>query len=377
MSESFDDVLARLNEAAAITQESLRVWHEDLIRYLASLSDTSKLVELEARISALEALQPKPQTNLEAIAGLWVLEEVRNQAELNENWVTIEAALSDPAVRGFSLRLGWDSIDVEWATLDRARELTSKANKDLMVRFMAGRRTPERFRGRSYTDSSGYIIPVPYNTDGSPNLVFEDAYREVVTRLAAWCRTSGVRCLHCAWYGRYWAEYDHNYVVKAAPEGYSLGAWQEAHRRLLAICMNVAGPDLAVELPGSGHQGSPAPGMGSILAAAADRFGDRNDKVYHQANGWPIYTGRSTPRLHLGLQPFAVTMGGNRNEHRRLGRSGPAPDWPSAFEAATKIEALYCEVYTPAFSEPEDSLALKSNASSYLNNTKRLVSVTT
>ena len=375
--------LARL---LAVAQETRGAYDTAVVDALDVSADTARSLReavenLAARVQALEDAHrppPPPESNAEAAAGVWVLQNVESVEELRKLATPLTQALAMPGVRGLSVRTGWKALDTDFGVFDEARSLADEAGSELMVRFMAGRSTPARFLGRSYTDV-GDAIPVPYLSDGSPNLVFEAGYAALVEDLAAWCRASRVRVLHCAWYGRRWAEYDHEYVVRAVPLGYSLAAWQEAHRRLLRTAMEFVGPDLAVEFPGSGYPGSPSPGLGGILNLAADAFGDRNDRVFHQANGWPIYTGRATDRLHLGLQPYSVTMAATRTAANALGRVATPPTWDSAFAQARedRIGALYAEVYLPAFAEPEWAAQLAEQAGRFAETNPALTAATT
>jgi hypothetical protein len=309
-------------------------------------------------ISALVTPPPPPaETNTQWIQGTWLLDEVKSSTELESLRTQIVNSMNHPAIVGFSVRAGWINVDTDLNIFNTARSIADQAGKKLAIRFMAGRRTPARFLGRSYIYNGVDVIPVPYNTDGTPNTVFEAAYRTKIQELAAWCRANRVRVLHCPWYGRWWAEYDQNYVVIGAPEGYSLEAWTLAHQNLVNIALDSSGDDLAVEFSSTGHPSTTTTkvSISTVLNVAADRFGDLNQRMYAQNNGWMINTGRATQRIHSALQMWGLTIASTRNEQVRSGSTAAPMTWEIAYGPthATKstIDALYVENYREAFIE--------------------------
>ncbi len=87
---------------------------------------------------------------------------------------------------------------------------------------MAGRFTPQWVfdsGSPSYT-VNGEQVPTPFFSDGRPNTVFESAYGGLVSYLAQYSRSRGVKLLHLPWYGQDWAELNNGIEVRSEP-GYS------------------------------------------------------------------------------------------------------------------------------------------------------------
>jgi hypothetical protein len=230
------------------------------------------------------------------ICGTWVLQQVANREELDRIApTTISPALKTPRIRGFCLRVPWKAIDEDFSLLAAGRDLARRHGVAFSVRFMAGRHTPARVfengarfylvpAGRRAGQDIGEKVPVPFLSDGSPNLVFEKEYERLVERLATWCREHEVHLLHLAWYGQDWAELNHGREVRAL-EGYSFDNWLQAHLRLLDIGLKYADHDLAVELPFSGY-GPLTEAASHFADHVVARLGPYNRRFYCQANGW-------------------------------------------------------------------------------------------
>src|SRR5205814_8686646 len=118
---------------------------------------------------------------------------------------------STPRVRGLSLRAPWKAIDTDLALLDAGLAMARRYKLALSVRFMAGRHTPARVfeAGSPFYLRGEEKVPVPFLTDGSPNTFFDAEYKQLVRRLADWCRKNSAPLLHLAWYGQDWAELNH------------------------------------------------------------------------------------------------------------------------------------------------------------------------
>lgn len=310
---------------------------------------------------------PPATANAAALAGTWATQQVGGHkvgygsaAEFDhlESRV-IRPALRTPGVKGFSLRLPWFEIDRSYALVERGLALAREHQVEFSIRFMAGRYTPERLYeagcralvvdgNGSFNDRPGAAmkVPVPFNEDGSPNVIFEREYEKAVAKLAGWCRANGVRLLHLPWYGGLWDEVYHSREIRALP-GYSYANWLEAHRRLLDLGLSQAGPSLAVEFPFSGH--GPTADTGSELAAQViARIGAVDDRFIFQANGWgPLGRwGSPDPEMEeLKNRAFAFPV------YRALQMIQPDdyPDWAGIYRRLHETSALYAEVYCPSF----------------------------
>jgi len=288
----------------------------------------------------------------EAVAGTWVLQQVSSEQQLRQLAPTVlEPALATPGITGFCLRVPWKAIDADLALLDAGLALARRHGVAYSVRFMAGRHTPARVfeKGcRHYLRRGGdEKVPAPFLADGSPNGVFETEYRRLTERLARWCRASGVRLLHMAWYGQDWAELNHGKEVRAL-KGYSYENWLRAHTRLIDIALDVAGPDLAVEFPFSGY--------GPLTEAAMDfaehvlkRIGPRDARFFFQANGWG-------PKGDWGAPTARTEAAFDRVWAKPLlhGQQAIQPadfQWQALFRLLRENRSTYCEVYAPSFTK--------------------------
>ena len=156
---------------------------------------------------------------LAVVSGTWVLQQASSRQELEVQLPRLLApAITTPHVRGFCLRVPWWAIESDFSLLEAGLKIAQRHRVAFSVRFMAGRHTPEMVfqKGCRYYlggRSGQEKVPVPFLADGSPNIVFESAYKQLVERLAKWCRSNGVHLLHLAWYGQDWAELNHGKEV--------------------------------------------------------------------------------------------------------------------------------------------------------------------
>ena len=298
--------------------------------------------------------------NHEAISGTWVLQQVSSEADLARLAPTVLGpALATPGVRGFSLRVPWKAIDTDCRLLEAGLALARKHGVAYSVRFMAGRHTPAsvfadgcRFYPRR---GSNEKVPAPVLADGSPNTVFEKHYAALARRLAAWCRASGVRLLHMAWYGQEWAELNHGKEVRALA-GYSYANWLRAHTRLIDIALERAGPDLAVEFPFSGY-GPLTEAAGDFADHVVKTIGPWDDRFVFQANGWG-------PKGDWGAPSAATEAAFDRVWAKPLYRGQQAIqptdfDWPVLYRNLRSNRSTYGEVYAPSFTKPNRAALAK------------------
>lgn len=308
-----------------------------------------------APVSPVLSAPPGPaESNPAAVAGIWVLQQAGSIDELRRVEPAIADALENFDTVGFCLRFPWKAADENFALLELGREIAARHGKRFSVRFMAGRHTPERvfadgcphyvvpaYGRRPGTDR----VPAPMLPDGSANTIFEKHYRAYTARLAAWCRENGVRLLHFAWYGQDWAELNNGQEVRAVP-GYAYDRWFDAHTRLIDIALELAGPDLAAELPFSGHGPT-----GDTCSQFADhvwtRAGAGTPHFFFQGNGWgPVEVwGSPNPEMErMKNQAF------ERPVNRGLQMIQPRDyDWPATFAHLYQKHATYGEVYVPSF----------------------------
>lgn len=300
---------------------------------------------------------PKQEhSNAQAVSGTWALQQVASVKELDRLRPAIDTALETPQLRGFCLRAPWKAIDRDFALLEAGLKIARQHRVAYSVRFMAGRHTPGRVfdgAGSPFSLRAGEKVPMPFNSIGAPNLVFEAEYEKLVQSLAKWCRANEVRLLHLAWYGRDWAELNHGKEVRAQP-GYSYANWLKGHQRLVDIGLRHAGPDLAVEFPFSGH--------GPLTQAAVDladyvvaKAGPANPIFFCQANGWG-------PNGDWGAPNHETEAAFDRVWKKPICRGQQAIqpsdyDWTALFRMLRENRATYCEVYVPSFTKPRrDSL---------------------
>jgi hypothetical protein len=284
--------------------------------------------------------KPTPNTSQGSttISGIWVLQQATSTSQVDSQLV--ETALGTPHIRGYSLRVPWSAIDGSSILLDQGLEVARTHHVAFSIRFMAGRYTPaEVFQGGSpsYT-VAGTRFPLPFNSDGSPNTTFENAYRQEVSTLAGWSRKHGVRLLHLPWYGELWNEYYLGPAVMGSP-GYSYQAWLTAHERLAQIAFQFAGSDLGIEFPLSGVDNSPNHSVFKDLSNYANSLaGSHPTWLYVQTNG----LGQAT----YGMRVFG---GGLKVEHAQQMFRGDDYDWAAIFNLVRLSHDAYVEIYAASF----------------------------
>jgi hypothetical protein len=301
-------------------------------------------------VPALHADPPRG-SNAEAVKGVWILagnsgtaiDRIEDLAALRPN---LDRALAIPGVKGFSLRVTWNSLRDNLDLLAAGKRIADERGLAFSFRVLAGYRVPpELFADGcpSYLDeqSRGRPLPAPFMPDGAPNEIFERHYERLLQRVTAWARDQGVRLVHCPWYGLAWAELNHHRGVRAAP-GYTYERWYRAHTRLFDLAIKYADATLAIELPLSG--GGPT---GDTVAELADHFvarlGPRDDRFFFQANGWG-------PTGYWGSADSEMEQRKRRAFERPVLRGlqsirQGAYDWRELFVFLRQVDATYCEIY--------------------------------
>lgn len=319
----------------------------------------------------LEVAPPdRPLSAAEQVAGTWALQQVMDLADLERLRPSIDLALSTPGLRGFSARFPLravlpDGHNLDPALVDACAQVALEAGLAFSWRTMAGRHTPAAILDacRTYSDGTNRY-PAPFEVDGAPARRFVDALAGFAEQAAAWSREHGVALLHFPWYGHDWAELWHGTDVRGL-EGYSLEAFVAGHAALWDGAWTVAGYDLAVEFPLSGHGPlSGADGVSDRLAEHMAETGgpDAANLCSIQANGWGCILNGLAPPGNVGLfgtpdpaieTQFAPVWTWPLLHGVQAIQPQDYGNWPDMFAAAEGEHALYAEVYCgPSFSGP-------------------------
>jgi hypothetical protein len=305
-------------------------------RYAAALTLAAGFVTVSTASTAAPAPVPAPATPKPG-CGTWVLQEVADKAALDRNAAAIDSALANTGVTGLSVRVPWTAIDKDFSVLDRAAQLAKARGKQLAVRFMAGRSTPARvFNEGAYSYTvGGKQVPKPFsNTGVAGNPVFERNFQAVVTKLATWSKTNGVKLLHLPWYGYQWAEIYNGSAVKGA-SGYSYDAWLKGHLKLLDMGLAASSSTLTVEFALSGDWGGNASASMTIADRIVDTAGVWSRRAMVQGNGLGKYNNPSTNRSVF---------------HAKQMMDGGDYNWSSIYQTLRTNDEAYVEVYTSSFS---------------------------
>jgi hypothetical protein len=306
-----------------------------LRRFITGLALLAGFVALTPAPTGAATLAPGPQPG----CGTWVLQQVSSKAALERQAPAIDAALANSGVAGLSLRVPWTAIDADFSVLNRAAQLAKARGKQLSVRFMAGESTPARVfnEGAHYYTVGTKKIPKPFSNTGiAGNPVFERNFQAVVTKLAAWSRTNGVKVLHLPWYGYKWAEIYNGTDVQAA-KGYTYDAWLKGHLKLLDMGIAVSGSDLTVEFALSGHWGGNTTAAKTIANRIITTTGTWSRRAMVQGNG-------------LGQWNAPAT---NSNVyHAKQMVDGGDYDWASIYRTLRTNDEAYVEVYLSSFAGP-------------------------
>lgn len=289
------------------------------------------------------------------IAGVHVLQQVASTGELASLRTSILSALAVPGVVAFGVRAPWNTVDASFAIFDAALDIAGTAGKALTVRFMAGSHTPDRIRNVAPmlgTGSSRY--PRPFDSSGVLNAPFLSEYGEYVELVAGWCRANDVPQLHLSHYAKDWAEFYWGPEVQAIMGSGAAGqtAMVNATNALADAGLAVAGSDLMVELPMSGHgplmRSSPTASPGIAERVAQHIAAEGVDRMLIQGNGWDedgIWGATASTEVNFDFVLNAGCL---------LGVQMIQPyntyTWSEVFDTATVKGATTAEVYLPSFS---------------------------
>jgi len=346
-------VLIILAVAAYFFLPAVKSWHFGATTAASPKAPTTKGPSPSAKATPsskpLPSRKPttKPPAPSATLSGTWVLQQALTASDVDNRLV--EAALSTPGVRGFSLRVPWTSIDGNTALLDAGARTARAHHLALSIRFMAGRWTPQRVfdAGSPFYTVNGAKVPTPFSATGKPNTVFEAAYNSEVKQLAAWSRANGVHLLHLPWYGQDWAELNFGKEVRAAP-GYSYQAWLVGHERLFNIGLQYSSSALSIEFPLSGYGPLVQP-SGDLARYVAQKAPRGPNRAFIQANGlneigdW----GSSSPTVEVQMQravwPQPVARGEQMIQTVDY-------NWDLVYARLRVNGATYIEVYVQSFS---------------------------
>ena len=303
------------------------------------------------------------------LCGTWVLQQVSSAdgpGGLNGYKTQINSALNNPGVIGLSVRFPWNAADISGSAttspiLDAARKIVDDynaahpgANKQLSIRFMAGRHAPDRVLNAPGVNTylkGGEEVGVPWG-DGStvnnyvPNTAWLNEYDAYVGKLAAWSRSHNVKLLHLSWWAQDWAELNNGAEVRAVA-GYSKNNWMNGHKALIDIGAKYAGDDLTVELPLSGY-GPLSDGTSATLADyIISKVGPNSSKFFIQANGWGPGGEWGAPNQDVEKDFDAIWA---KPIMRGLQMIQPQDyDWAQVYDRLPQNKATYAEVYLPSF----------------------------
>jgi hypothetical protein len=281
-----------------------------------------------------------------SISGTWVLVQVMDLQQLQRWSSTIANVLDGYDVRGLSLRVPWNAMSDD--LLDRGKAIADEAGKAYSIRVMAGRFTPAWVfdSGSPSYVKDGEQIPTPFKANGSSNTVFEDAYAGLVSYLADYARSRGVKLVHLPWYGQDWAELNNGAEVRAEP-GYSEAAFITAHERLLDVAIPFSGSDLAIEFPMSGY--GPLQRVSRELTAhIVSAVGPKSPRVYVQSNGLSPNGDWGAPDQGVEAQMDQAVFSQPvlRGEQMIQPQSY---DWSKVFAHVKTNGADYVEIYLESF----------------------------
>lgn len=299
-----------------------------------------------------------------SLYGTWVLQQVGSASELNNYKSQITQALDVKGTTGLSVRFPWNAADLSGsdtsnALLDGARKMVDDyntahpgANKQLSIRFMAGKHAPTRIfdAGAKYYLKDNQKVGIPWGststTTYTPNTVWLTEYDKYVGKLAAWSKSHNVHLLHLSWWAQEWAELNYGAEVRAVA-GFSYNNWLAGHKEIIDVGAKYADDSLTVEAPLSGY----GPLSNGPSAALADyiisKVGQNSSKFYVQANGWNETQEWGAPDMTTENQFRQIW---DKPIKRGLQMIQPQDyDWTKVYSRPVAVGATYAEVYLPSF----------------------------
>jgi hypothetical protein len=286
------------------------------------------------------------------IAGTWLLQEVPNEAKLEELTPTLFQILDTTDVTGLSLRLQWDQYERDGGFLDALPEqglaIAQAADKDFALRVMGGRFTPIKYQGRTmvYDGSAsnglgrGEIIPLCFGTRGRRNIALFLGMLGLYEHVINWSKDRSLELVHLPWPGLLWAELA-LITQMTRQRGYNYEVVRDFHQDLMSQALNAADDKLSIEFATSGH-----------VDIKQIRTDIQATLANHPNGDYGLLSTNNVSDTLIGL-PL-------RNQDRRYGaqmvREFNEYDWPRVYtiiEGEDQHEnaySEYLEVYTPSFS---------------------------
>ena len=357
------EALTQTYEGTLSTVRTQRDWANSQIDALNESLHAEQLAyaDLMARYTAYRKAHPDTY----ALGGrtVWALQQISGKADLPAlATALLDAKSTVSSIGGLSLRMGWKQYAADPTVLDDAKKIADDLGIAFCFRFMAGRFTPAKAMGNT-TLMNGEPIPLPFMPDGSPNVVFEDAYRALATELADWYEANDCHLLHYSWYAGAWAELNNGLEVRNAP-GYSPptpdapGSFLTGHLRLIDIAAQVAdGRPIVTEFPVTGH--GPLPVVSAAITRKMhDTFGEGTRRAVIQFNGWGTggVFGAANPDTARAMAEATATppvlKAVQAIQPWGQGKTYPqytADQVKAALANADSVGSQYIEVYLPTF----------------------------
>lgn len=346
------------------TPEDIKISRRPKFSWIISIILVVGLVIAGYFILFSKAATTTEMATTNSLYGTWALQQVSSVNELNNYKSQITQALDVKGTTGLSVRFPWNTADLNGgdtsnALLDGARKMVDDyntahpgANKQLSIRFMAGRHTPARVfdAGAKYYLKGSEKVGIPWGststTTYTPNTVWVTEYDKYVGKLAAWAKSHNVHLLHLSWWAQDWAELNNGAEVRAVA-GYSNSNWLAGHKEIIDVGAKYADDSLTVEVPLSGY----GPLSNGPSAALADyiisKVGPNSSKFYVQANGWAEDKEWGAPDTTTENQFRQIW---NKPIKRGLQMIQPQDyDWAKVYSRPVAVGATYTEVYLPSF----------------------------
>lgn len=277
---------------------------------------------------------------------------------------------------GFGIRVPWNYLTSSLTLLDQARQIADNNDMVFAPRFMAGAYTPDSVKtamgaGFRYTSStapvSGLTVPMPVNSAGQFNTVYEDAYGDFVGTLGQWCASNDVPLLHLSWYGMAYSELYYGPEVQFNKTGFING-----HKRLVEIAAAVQPAGVTFEFAMSGH--GPIVDVGESIAAHMRLKMPEADRAAIQANGWS-----NTGQWGQSQQSIDTQMDARFGDGNVVGVQAIQP-WgqasyaqytaaqaTAAFQQATTAGARYAEIYLPSLTNAAGGSVWSAPIAAWIN----------
>jgi hypothetical protein len=343
---------------------------------LATTNATQQANELVITTGIIDRGQSAAATS-NIVEGTWALQQLSPTGWTSAFQDSLDAALTNFDLTGFSVRTPWKDIETGtagnynftlWNTI-RSWMNTNHPTKKLMVRFMAGRSTPS-FRlgnywvydgscGQGTVDQNqgvGSLIPLAFNKSGFTdsrgwNSAFIDGWKAMVNAVNSWASSNNAGVVHGAWPGLLWSEiaYCGNMLNQ---EGHSSQVVFDVHVHLLNFLADTTNASRFGELSVSGHVVNNT--LFTRVHQALSAHPKKNNFFFSSNNvGFAWDPTKADTAMYQGLPTGNTTF---RRGMQMVGLRNDYP-WKEVFDmliGGTKTDrsrefAEYLEIYTPSF----------------------------